>query len=90
MTDRGKLQYAMARLYDGRERNEIITDLRERLEHLVGRMRQLQRFPQSNYKGFVKAELLAAIGMSIGVHQQLLGRLTSVSRGVRLKGGGWV
>jgi len=86
--DRGKLATGWARYYDGWARDTILDDIEGKLGHLVGRMRRLQLFPQTMYKGFIKRELLSACGMSIGVLQQLRGRLTSVPRGVNLKGGG--
>jgi len=88
--NRGMLQAAWARYYDGCDRELILDDIEGKLEHLVGRMRRLQLIPQTIYKGFIKRELLSACGMSIGVLQQLRGRLTSVPWGATLKGGGRV
>lgn len=61
--------------------------IEEAVETLEGRMRELGRFPQRTYKGFIKRRLETAFGMSLGVHKQLLGRLTfALGRGT-LKGG---
>lgn len=67
------------------EREAAIRGVAESLEE---RMRRLGRFPDRMYKGFCKSRLVAALGMSLGIHKQLLGGLTSASSGVRVKGGG--
>jgi len=65
-------------------------ELRRRILFLVGRMRMLGALPQLEYHGYNRRSLQAGIGMSLGVHQQLLVGLTSVPGGGRLKGGGGV
>ena len=88
--DRGRLQRAVARRLTGMTHAEMVNYLTDAADHLEGRMRRLAAFPQTMYKGFVKRELMTAAGMSLGVHKQLLGRLTSVPWGATLKGGGRV
>ena len=88
--DRSMLVVAVTRRLRGMTNTEKITYLAGTASYLEGRMRRLAVFPQTMYKGFVKRELTNALGMSLGVHKQLLGRLTFVPRAVILKGGGGV
>ncbi len=86
--DRQALRIAWARYYSGCSHEEMLTRIRERVSYLEGRMRKLARFPQAGYKGFDKRSLTTALGMSLGVHKQLLAGLISVPRGGMMKGGG--
>ena len=87
---RSMLITAVTRRLRGMTKTEMITYLEGTASHLEGRMRRLAVVPQRMYKGFVRRELMGACGMSLGVHKQLLGRLTFVPWGGKLKGGGRV
>ena len=63
-------------------------ELAKQAEALEKRMRALGRFPAPYYRGFNKRALTSALGMSLGIHKQLLGGLTSSSWGGRVMGGG--
>lgn len=62
----------------------------ERAGFIEERMMKLARFPERIYRGFNKARLMTALGMSLGVHRQLQWGLTSALRGGKVKGGGGV
>jgi len=83
--DRRRLYLAWQRYYSRYPREEAIKHLGEAIELLVGRMKELGRFPQSNYKGYPKRRLEAAFGMSLGVHKQLLWGLTFSPVGGKLR-----
>lgn len=70
--------------------DEVLMAIVERTKVIEGRMVALARFSGRIYKGMRKRALEAALGMSLGVHKQLLWRLTSYPRGGNLKGGGGV
>lgn len=62
------------------EGHELRSMIRAAIQSLERRMRLLGARPDYLYHGFVKRELEAALGMSYGVHKQLLWGLTSVAR----------
>ncbi|MBA7556662.1 hypothetical protein ES705_49378 [subsurface metagenome] len=71
--------------YQGDKR---ILAVRERAKWIEERMIHLARFPGRMYKGFIKRRLENALGVSLGIHRQLLWGLTSASSRGRIKGGG--
>ena len=88
MTDRQRLYRAWERHYRGCEREVIAA----RAEVLEGRMKHLGRLPGPMRRGFVKRTLERALGMSLGIHRQLLVRLHPTPGGVyteRVAGGRW-
>ena len=87
--DRRKLFLAWRDLYQGKEKEEAISIAREHISDLVRRMRLMGVLPGYIYHGMKKREYQKALGMALGVQQQLLWGLTSVSRGrnLRVEGG---
>ena len=79
--DRMGLYHSWRGFYAALEPSQREVALRERIKKIEGRMILLARFPQRMYKGFAKAKLVTSLGMSLGVHKQLLWGLTSVPRG---------
>lgn len=77
MMARQALLGAWKRYYQNKSREE----LEQRASAIRERMMVLARLNQRMTKGFVRRDLETALGMSLGVHQQLLGGLTSASRG---------
>ena len=86
--DRPRLLEAWNKYYERFSGEEKTRRLGENARLLEGRMRKLAALPQSTYKGYRKRKLEIALGMSLGVHRQLLAGLTFVSSGGRIKGGG--
>ena len=86
--ERQQLFEAWYAFYARLEPSERRAEMEKRLFSLEERMRFLGRFTERVYHGFTKASLVAALGMAVGVHRQLLGGLTSASSGCILKGGG--
>lgn len=82
------LHTAWLRYYRGLDRNEALEVVRGHIESIRGRMMTLGRFPQAVWHQFSKRELVSALGMALGVHQQVLAGLRSVPEGGRLRGGG--
>ncbi len=76
MIDRARLYEAWARFYQG-----DVAAIRTRASGIEGRMMTLARRPGRIHRDYVKRELETGLGMSLGVHRQLLGRLTSVPFG---------
>ena len=74
--------------YRRQHAHNIVGALRTNLEFLEGRMRLLGGLPQSTFHKINKRALQSALGLSYGVHKQLLWWLTSVSSGGKVRGGG--
>jgi len=86
--DREALLRAWYDHYKRQHAHDIVGALRTNLELLEGRMRMLGRYPQSLFHKINKRALQRALGLSYGVHKQLLWGLTSVSSRGRVRGGG--
>jgi len=74
----------------GRTKDDILLELRQAISSLRVRMMRLGAWRSPVYHGFKVKELVRWHGMSLGIHQQVLGGLTSLPRGGNLKGGGGV
>jgi len=87
--DRMKLYLAWRDYYAGKEKEDAIQIARGHISELVRRMRLMGALPGYIYHGMKKRDYQRALGMALGVQQQLLGGLTSVSRGrnLRVEGG---
>ena len=89
--DRASLYEAWRGFYSGKSRQDAITAITERASFLEERMWRLARYPhQQQWHGIGSRSLQVALGMSLGVHKQLLWGLTSASSGVvnlRVAGG---
>lgn len=86
--DRMKLFLAWRDYYAGKEKEEAIQIARQHSIDLVRRMRLLGKLPSYTFHQFRKQEIQRALGMALGVQQQLLGGLTSVSKGGRVRAEG--
>jgi len=89
--DRRKLLKTWIRLYSQMSLSEALTAIRGRVGYLGGRMRKLAQHPSGKlWHGIPGQRLQVVLGMSLGVHKQLLWGLTSYPwRGVdwRVEGG---
>lgn len=79
--DRGALKSQWERFYSPYTPSEQVTLIEARANRIVSQMMRLARFPERISHGIVKRRLEIALGMSLGVHRQLLWGLTSDSRG---------
>lgn len=70
--------------YANYEETERLSLMQGRVNRIVSQMIRLARYPGRMYKDMVKRRLETALGMSLGVHRQLLWGLTSDSRGVKM------
>lgn len=78
--DRQLLYTAWQGFYSGYSDAEALSLIEGRVSFIVGKMMRLALYPGKVYKGFPKRSLETALGMSLGVHKQLLWRLTSSPR----------
>jgi len=68
--------------YTKMERGAAIIELKSRLERLTGRMKHLARLSQrQEVHGIPIRSLQYTLGLSLGIHQQILRGLTSSPRG---------
>lgn len=86
--NRQRLYEAWHTYYSRRPAMAVRSVLERRVRWLERKMKRLARLPDRMYKGFDRRGLITALGMSLGIHKQLLWGLTSSSRGVKVKGGG--
>lgn len=75
--DRERLRVAWEGYYTRVPPGERIEEIEKRVGFLVGKMRKLACLPGPLFHEFPKRSLEHALGMSLGVHRQLLWRLTS-------------
>lgn len=62
-----------------------VVEAKARASRLEGKMRQLARRRERYYKDYSRRGLEVALGMSLGVHKQLLWGLTSSPGGTKLR-----
>jgi len=86
--DRRRLYQAWQSFYARTCPIDRLVAIRERISFLEGRMRKMARFPGSkSWHGIPNVRLQVALGMSLGVHKQLLWGLTSDPGWGMLEGG---
>lgn len=82
--DRGRLYNDWRVFYGNQEEAGRLSLIQGRADRIVSQMVRLARSPGRMYKDMVKRRLETALGMSLGVHRQLLWGLTSDSRGAKM------
>ena len=86
--DRERLKGSWVKYYGMFDAEEVMGRLQMRADFIVGKMMMLARRKGPLYHEIPRIRLMTALGMSLGIHRQLLGRLTSSPRRGNLKGGG--
>lgn len=86
--DRERLKSSWTGYYARFDAAEVIERIETQADFIVGKMMMLARLTGPLFHEIPRVRLMTALGMSLGIHRQLLGRLTSSPWRGNLKGGG--